>query len=456
MRANGARPAAGMLALLAPACLMVAPVRAGAAREPSLARIVVDGTINPAVSEYVREAIGRAAAEGAVALVIQLDTPGGLLESARDIVKDVLGAPLPVVVFVAPSGAGAGSAGVFITLAAHVAAMAPGTSIGAAHPVGGQGQDIVGAMGEKIENATASFSEAIARQRGRNVEWAGRAVRESESLAADAAVKQRVVDLVARDLEDLVRRAGDRTVDVAGAPRRLDLASTLGPDGRVRVLDYEMRLAQRLLDVLADPNIAYLLMMAGLLGLYVEFTNPGVVLPGVAGAICLLLGLTALHVLSVDYGGLALMLLGVALLIAEAFLPTFGVIGIGGLAAFVLGSLFLFDAEGTGLAVARSLIAGAAAALAVAGLVVGALVVRSQRRQASGGWEGMLGTVGVAREPLDPAGTVLVRGEYWTARSETPVARGESVVVVGVEGLQLRVRPVGPRRQHGEEVSRAG
>ena len=436
------------LALLAGAIVAQLQVQAADAPppEPRLARIVIDGTINPAVAEYVHEAIARAAAENAAALVIQLDTPGGLLQSARAIVKDILGAPIPIVVYVGPSGAGAGSAGVFITMAAHVAAMAPGTSIGAAHPVGGQGQDIPGVMGQKVESFTASFSEAIARQRGRNVDWAVKAVKESESLPADEAVKLKVVDLVARDLDDLASHTKGRTVDVAGTPRTLDLSRTIGPDAHARVVDYEMRFAQRLLNVLADPNIAYLLMMAGLLGLYVEFTSPGVVLPGVVGAICLVLGLTALHVLSVNYGGLALVLVGASLLVAEAFLPTFGVLGVGGLVAFVLGSLFLFDTEGTGLAVARSLVAGAAAVMAICGLVVGTLVVRSQRRRASGGREGMLGAMGVARQRLDPQGTVLVRGEYWTATSDSPVQPGEPVEVTDVEGLRLRVRPAGSPR----------
>jgi membrane-bound serine protease (ClpP class) len=425
--------------------LLLAGTPAGGG-EARLARIVVDGGINPAVEQYVRRSIARAAAEGNVALVIQLDTPGGLLQSARAVVKDILGAPLPVIVYVAPSGAVAGSAGTFVTEAAHVAAMAPGTTIGAAHPVGGQGEDIPGTLGKKLENSTASFSESLARQRGRNVEWAGKAVRQSVSIASDEAAHIHVVDLVARDLDDLAARTKDRTVEVAGAAHTLDLSRTIGPDGHVRVVDYEMRLAERLLDVLADPNVAYLLMTAGLLGLYVELTHPGLVLPGVTGAICLLLAATALHVLSVNYGGLALLLLGAGLLVAEAFLPTFGVLGAGGLAAFVLGSLFLFDTEGTGLAVARSLIFGAAGALAVFALVVGTLVMRARRRQPLGGREGMLGMIGEARQRLDPRGTVLVRGEYWTATSEEPVQAGQPVEVTGVDGLTLRVRPAGVAR----------
>ena len=436
------RRAAGAVLLVA-SLLALASARAG---EPTLARIVVDGNINPAVAEYVRESIKRAYATGAAALVIQLDTPGGMLQSARMLVKDILGAPLPVVVYVAPSGAGAGSAGVFVTMAAHVAAMAPGTSIGAAHPVGGQGQDIPGVMGKKVESFTASFSEAIARQRGRNVEWATKAVRKSASLAADDAARLKVVDFVARDLDEVVKRSKGRSIDVAGTEQILDLTPTLDGQGHCRVVDYPMRLSYRVLNVLADPNVAYILMTAGLLGLYVEFTHPGAMLPGIAGSICLLLALTALQVLSVNYGGLALLVVGVAMLVAEAFLPTFGVLGIGGLVAFVLGSLFLFDAERTGLEVARGLVAGAAGALALAGLIVGTLVWRSQRRPPSGGREGMLGAIGVARQRLDPQGTVLVRGEYWTATSDETVQAGESVEITGVEGLRLRVRPAVARR----------
>jgi len=407
--------------------------------DEALSRIVIDGTINPAVADFVHEAIARAEADHAPALVIQLDTPGGLLPSMRAIVKDVLASPVPVIVYVAPSGAGAGSAGVFITLAAHVAAMAPGTNIGAAHPVGGQGEEIKGVLGEKIENFTASFSEAIARRRGRNVEWAVKAVRESVSITGEEAAKIHVVDFVAKDLEDVVAQADGREVDVGGEKRKLAL-SHIWSGGQVRARSYGMRLAQRLLNVLADPNIAYLLMMAGVLGLYVELTHPGVVFPGVVGGICLVLGLTALHVLPVNTSGLALLLLGVALLVAEAFLPTFGLIGAGGIAAFLLGSLFLFDTAATGVAVARSLVFGVGGTLAVLMLGIAALVVRSQRRRSVVGAEGMVGAVGVARSRLAPAGTVLVRGEYWSAEGDELVDAGEPVEVTAVEGLRLRVR----------------
>ena len=427
-------------ALVAVALAGTPPEGAAVPAEPALARVVVDGAINPAVADFVHHAIARAHDQDAVALVIQLDTPGGLLPSMRVIVKDILAAPLPVIVYVAPSGAGAGSAGVFITLAAHIAAMAPGTNIGAAHPVGGQGEDIKGTLGEKIESFTASFGESIAQQRGRNVEWAAKAVRESVSITADEAARTNVVDFVAKDLDEVVMLAEGRTVDVAGVRTELHLATVRGPDGHVRVHDYEMDVAQRVLNVLADPNIAYLLMMAGILGLYIEFTHPGVVFPGIAGAISLLLALMALHVLPVNVSALSLLALGVALLIAEAFLPTFGLVGAGGIIAFLLGSLFLFDTARTGVAVARGLVFGVGGALSACILFVGTLVVRSQRRQAALGQEGMLGQRGVAKGRLQPSGTVLVHGEYWTAESDDEIEAGERVEVTSVDGLKLRVR----------------
>jgi membrane-bound serine protease (ClpP class) len=431
------------LAIAALVCAMSAALAADPPRVdgPALARIDVDGAINPAIAAFVHGALVRATAEHAPALLIQLDTPGGLLPSMQAIVKDVLNAHVPVIVWVAPSGAWAASAGVFITLAAHVAAMAPGTSIGAAHPVTGAGEDIRGKAGQKIENFTASLSEAIARRRGRNVEWAAKAVRESVSATAEEAARLGVVDFVAKDLDELVARADSRRVDVAGETRRLALRDVRGPDGHVRVQVYRMRLSQRVLNAIAEPQIAYLLMMAGLLGLYIEFTHPGVAFPGVAGAICLLLALAALQVLPVNTSALALLLLGIALLVAEAFLPTFGVIGAGGLVALLLGSLFLFDAE-TGLAVPRSLVFGVGGGVGAVILVVGTLVFRAQRRRPVLGQEGMVGTVGIARGRLAPDGTVVVRGEYWNAESDDLVDDGERVEVTAVDGLRLRVRRV--------------
>jgi membrane-bound serine protease (ClpP class) len=406
---------------------------ASSARATVVARIVVDATINPAIADFVSESITRAQEDDAAALVIELDTPGGLLSSARAIVKDLLAARVPVIVFVAPSGAGAGSAGVFVTMAAHVAAMAPGTTIGAAHPVGGGGEDIPGEMGKKIENSTTSFSESIAKQRGRNVEWAAKAVRESVSVTADEALKLKVVDLVARDLDDLLARVDGRSVEIGGEKRTLHVK---GADVR----EYSMRLAQRILSVLADPNIVYPLMMLGLLGLYIELTHPGAVFPGVAGAICLLLALTAMQILPVNYGALALIGLGVALLVAEAFLPTFGVVGVGGLVAFLFGSLFLFTGNGEEMQIAWSILFGAGGGIALFMLAVALFVARRRKQPARLGVEGMIGAIGVARERLAPTGTVVVHGEYWTADADEAIESGAPIEVTAVDGLRLRVR----------------
>jgi membrane-bound serine protease (ClpP class) len=431
------RLAAGALGTL----LLVCPAAAidQAAGPDTLVRIVVDGSINPAVADHVRDAIAHAAAAQAPALLLQLDTPGGLLTSMRAIVKDVLGAPVPVIVWVAPSGAGAGSAGVFITLAAHVAAMAPGTNIGAAHPITGGGEEPSGALGEKIENFTATLSEAIAQQRGRNVQWAEKAVRESVSATAEEAAKLNVVDFIARDLAELVAKADGRKVEVGGQKRALALAKAVrAPDGGIRVVTVEMTLGQRVLNVIADPNIAYLLMMVGMLGLWVEFSHPGVVFPGVAGAICLLLGLTALHVLPVSASGLALLVLGLGLLLAEAFVPT-GLLGAGGIAALLFGSLFLFDRD-AGVRVSRELVVTMTVLFSGFLLLIVTLVVRGQRRPIAVGAEAMVGEIGRAHERLSPSGTVLVHGEYWAADSDEPVDAGERVRVTAVEGLRLRVR----------------
>jgi membrane-bound serine protease (ClpP class) len=410
-----------------------APAEPG--RKGKVVRLVIDGGINPATVDYIRDGLKAAEKAEAAALLIQLDTPGGLLESTKLIVKDVLGAPLPVIIYVAPAGAGATSAGVFITLAAHVAAMAPGTNIGAAHPVGGQGENMGGDMREKVENFAASLSRTIAQQRGRNVEWAEKAVRESVSATEREAVQLKVVDLVADDTEALLAEIDGREVEVNG--RRIALATAGAP-----VEDHEMRLRQRILDVIANPNLAYLLMMAGLLGLYVEFTNPGFLFPGIAGAICLLLALSALQVLPINYTGLALIALGLGLLIAEMFVPSFGVIGVGGLVAFVLGSLLLFDTPDSTLAVDRRLVFTTAATIGLVFLTIGWLVVSAQRRPASVGVEAMVGELGEVRRGVDPTGKlkVFVHGEYWDASTEEELQVGDRVEVVSVNGMRLTVR----------------
>jgi len=403
------------------------------ASTPHVDLISIDGTINPAVDDFIRESISRSKANGARALIIQLDTPGGLLTSTRTIVKEMLGAPVPVIVYVAPSGAGAGSAGVFITMAAHIAAMAPGTNIGAAHPVAGGGQEVKGVMGEKIENFTASFSESIAQQRGRNTEWAIQAVRKSVSITEKEALKIKVIDVVAKDINDLLEQAHGRKVDIDGRKQELSLKGA-------RVERYGMSLKQKVLNTIADPNIAYLLMMAGILGLYMEFSHPGVIFPGVAGAICLLLAFASLQLLPINYAGLGLIILGIGLLIGEAFAPSFGVLGVGGIISLALGSFFLFDTEGSDLIVDRSIIVTAVATLGTFVLAVSYLVFRSQKAKPALGMEGLIGEIGEVRGKLMPSGKVFVHGEHWNARADSEIDVGEKVEVVGYEGMSLKVR----------------
>src|SRR5262245_12703199 len=405
------------------------------ATAPRVQLIVVDGGINPAVDDYIRESINRARSAGAKALIIHLGTSGGTLTATRSIVKEILGAPIPVIVYVAPSGAGAGSAGVFITLSGHIAAMAPGTNIGAAHPVSGGGGEVKGVMGEKIENFTASFSEAIAQRRGRNAEWAIQAVRRRVSIAEKEALAKNVVDIVAKDVDDLLAQADGRKVEVDGREQTLALKGA-------RVERFEMGLKQKIINALSDPNIAYLLLMAGILGLYMEFSHPGVVFPGVAGAIALLLALTSFQLIPINYAGLALMVLGIALLVGEAFLPSFGVLGIGGAVSLALGSLLLFDTQGSDLLVDRSIVFTAVGTLSAFMLIIGYLVVKSQRGKPTLGLEGMLGEVGEVRVNLSPTGKVFVRGEYWNAEGDADIPAGERVKIVGFDGMRLKVRRI--------------
>lgn len=399
--------------------------------------ISIDGSINPAVDDFIRESITRAKNSGARALVIQLDTPGGLLSSTRTIVKEMLGAHVPVMVWVGPSGAGAGSAGVFITMAAHIAAMAPGTNIGAAHPVAGGGQEVKGVMGEKIENFTASFGETIAQKRGRNTEWAIQAVRKSVAITEKEALKKNVIDIVASDVDDLLKQAQGRVVDLDGKKHELDFKG-------VRVVRHEMSLKQKVLNTIADPNIAYLLMMAGILGLYMEFSHPGVIFPGVAGAICLLLAFASLQLLPINYTGLALIVLGVALLVGEAFLPSFGVLGIGGIISLALGSLLLFDSELGDFGVAKPIVFTAVGTIGAFMLAISYLVFNSQQSKPTMGLDGLVGEIGEVRgDKLSPAGRIFVHGEYWNAlAAEGEIGVGEKVQVMGYDGLCLKVRRV--------------
>lgn len=393
----------------------------------------LDDAIGPASASFLLKAIHRAEDEGADCLVIQLDTPGGLDEAMRDIVKGILAADVPVVVYVAPSGARAASAGVFILLAAHVAAMAPGTNTGAAHPVSLGGGDVDETMLAKIENDAASFIRALAQKRGRNAEWAEKAVRESASIADTEALELGVIDLVAGSLRELLEKIDGKRVETLAGVRVLATR-------HARVVEVEMQWRERALSVIANPNIAYLLLMLGTLGLMMELWNPGAIFPGVLGSICLLLAFFALQVLPVNSAGLLLLLLGVILLVLEIKVTSFGLLTIGGVTALTLGALLLFDSKGDVIRVSWAVIVPTVLVVTLFFLFVVGKGLQAQRRQPVTGREGMIGLRGVADSRIAPLGRVLVRGEYWEARADAPIEEGQEIQVITVEGSRLIVR----------------
>jgi membrane-bound serine protease (ClpP class) len=423
------------LMMLAAACVAILlTVGAHAQTSPPVVLITVDTSINPAVADFIEESIDAAARQKARALVIELDTPGGLLSTTRRIVKDLLGAPLPVIVYVAPSGASAASAGTFVTIAASLAAMAPGTTIGAAHPLEMGVTEEKGAAATKMENYAVSFARTIAEQRGRNQDWVEKAVRQSASIGDQEALRLHVVDLVATDLSDLLRQADGRQVYVAGRRQTLNLHGAL-------IETREMTLTERIIDKLSDPNIVYLLLMAGLVGLYFEFAHPGVYAPGVIGAICLLLALMAFQVLPINNTGLLLLLLGVALLTAEVLTPSHGILGLGGVIAFVLGSLFLIDTSQTNLVISRAAIAGVTVGLVI-GMAGLAWLLAERRKPALTGREGLVGEVGEIRQAVKPgaAGWIFIHGEMWRATSDQVLEIGAPARVKAVKGMELEVQ----------------
>ncbi|HEY2995973.1 MAG TPA: nodulation protein NfeD [Methylomirabilota bacterium] len=426
------RRAAVSLAVVVLAAALAAPASAA---QP-VSTIKLDGVISPVTVRLVEAALARAQAERAGALVIELDTPGGLERSMRAICQRLLNAEIPVIVYVAPTGARAASAGVFITMAAHVAAMAPATNIGAAHPVALSGGVDKESM-KKIENDAAAFARTIARERGRNAEWAEKAVRQSVSITEREAVQLKVVDLVADSLADLLDKIDGRTVKTTKGP------VTLATRGAV-VKPIEIGFRDRLLNVITDPNVAYVLMMLGMLGLFFELSNPGVVLPGVIGGISLILAFFALQTLPINYAGLLLLLFGVVLLIAEIKVVSHGVLATGGIVALALGSIMLFDAPELDLRVSWKVIVPTVAVTAGVFLFMIGAGVRALASRSAVGASALLGQTGVAREPLSPEGQVLVQGELWRAVARgTPVEQGARVRVVDVNGLTLTVEKAG-------------
>ena len=393
----------------------------------------VHSVIHPISSELILDAIHTADAAGAAAVVVELSTPGGLLTSTREITTAMLGARTPVVVWVAPDGAQNASAGFFLLLAADVAAMAPNTNTGAAHPVGGQGEDIPGKLGEKMEQDAAAYIRALAGRNGRNVTLAEEAVVKSRSFTAREALDGKLIDLIAPTLPELLKALDGRTVRKGG--RAVTLRTAGAP-----VREVELPPGRRLIAWVADPNIAYILLVLGGLGLYFELMNPGAILPGVVGGICLILAFFALSVLPVNVAGLALLLLALLFFIAEIKVVSHGLLGTGGVIALVLGSLMLFKTADAMLRVSLPLIASLVVfTVAVVGFLL-FMALRAQRVPVVTGREGLLHEHGMARTPLDPRGKVFVHGELWDAVAPEPVAAGEAVEIVAVQNLTLEVR----------------
>ena len=395
--------------------------------------------IGPVTADYLSAVIERAAAENAALLVVELDTPGGLDSAMRQMVQSILKSRVPVAVYVSPQGARAASAGVLITLAADVAAMAPGTNIGAAHPVNVGGGSMDNTMARKVENDAAAYARALAAGRGRNVEWAESAVRQSASLSEKDALDRNVVDLVAASLPDLLSRIDGR--EIRKGDRTVTLHTKDAPVTRV-----PMGLRHRILSSLADPNIAYILMMIGVYGIFFELSNPGAVFPGVVGGISLLMGFYALQTLSANYAGFLLVLLSLLLFFLELKIQSHGALAIGGIVAMALGSLMLFrESADPFLRVSWTVIATMVALSAVFFGAVIALAVRSQLRKPSTGTEGMVGEVGEAVTDVERSGKVRVHGELWDARCDRPVRKGEPVIVKAVDGMKLVVEPMNDR-----------
>jgi membrane-bound serine protease (ClpP class) len=394
--------------------------------------IRIEGVIGPVTSKYFLNSLERATSDGAECLVLELDTPGGLDESMRDMVKAILKSRIPVVVYVSPSGARDASAGVFITLAAHIAAMAPGTNIGAAHPVE-LGKESSDEMKQKITNDAAAYIKSIAKSRGRNEEWAEKAVRESLSETAEEALRKNVIDIVAGSLEELLEEIDGREIAVEGGKVMLETK-----DAATKRVSMSPR--ENVLSRLANPNIAFILMMLGFYGLFFELSHPGAIFPGVVGGICIILAFFAFQTLPINYAGVLLIILGLGLFIMEALTPTYGPLAIGGVVSLVLGATMLVDTDLPFLRVSWSVIIPVV--LVTAGFFVFGLgmVVRAQRRKPTTGRRGMLGLVGEVRAPVDrKGGQVLVHGELWSAISQDRLKKGERVRVVSVEGLILKV-----------------
>ncbi|HEY0677875.1 MAG TPA: nodulation protein NfeD [Chitinophagaceae bacterium] len=400
--------------------------------------VKVDGSINPASAAFIKKSIDKAASDNSECLIIHLNTPGGLLKSTRVIVSDILESPVPVVVFVSPGGSHAGSAGVFITMAAHIAAMAPSTNIGAAHPVSMEG-GMDSTMSDKTTNDAAAFIRAIAEKRNRNLEWAEEAVRKSVSITETEAVQKKVVDLVARNEPDLLKQINGKVIELSTGSK------TLQTEGAT-VERVEMNFIEKLLDMISDPNIAYILMMLGFYGVLFELYSPGAIAPGVIGGICLILAFYSLHTLPINYAGLALIVFSIILFILEIKIISHGVLGIGGTIALALGSMMLIRSDSAleFIRISTSAIITTTVVTALFFFFLIGLAVKAQRAKPVTGIDGIVGEVGEALATLDPFGMVRVHGELWKAESVSgSIEQGQRIRVKGINNLTLFVEQVG-------------
>lgn len=394
--------------------------------------IEVADAISPGTSEFINSGIDKAEQSEAACVIIELDTPGGLAESMRQIVQRILNSKIPVVVYVSPRGARAASAGVMITMAADIAAMAPGTNIGAAHPVGAGGKDIEGKMNEKVINDMVAHAKSVAESRGRNVQWVEDAIRDSVSVTETEALKENIIDLIAKDTDDLIAQMNGRSVKDKGVLKLDD----------VNKMVFEETLRTKILRTISNPNIAYILMMIGLAGLYFELSHPGAIFPGVIGGICLILAFFALQTLPVNYAGILLIVLAIIFFIMEMKITSYGLLSIAGVVSLLLGSLMLFESTGPYMKLSWSVLLPTLMVVSGFFVLVAGLVFRAQRSKPSTGSRGLIGEIGIVKQTLAPEGKVFVHGELWNATAKEQIDEGIKVRVVNVDRLILEVEPV--------------
>ncbi len=434
--------------------LMSLPFGRAGGDQKEVWKITMEGVISPVMADFTVESLERAGEAGAECVIIALDTPGGLDPSMREIVKEILSSPVPVVVFVYPKGSRAASAGVWITLASHVAIMAPGTNIGAAHPVMIGGPQGIGGDGdgegeeesseeapsspmeEKILNDAVAYIRAVAEERGRNADWAEKAVKESVSITAEEALKLGVIDLICENLDEVLEKIDGRAVVLDGVERHLDTAGA-------RIVEVEMALRYRFLKIITDPSIAYILMLLGIYGIFFELSNPGSILPGVVGVVFLVLAFYAFHVLPINYAGVALIILAIILFIAEIKITSFGLLTVGGVISMALGSVMLFDPAFPFLRVSWTVIVPAVLATAAFFVVALGLVLKAHRRKPITGREGLMLEVTTAHTNIGPSGgRIFLQGELWNAVSDTEIEKGKCVRVVGLDHMTLKVEEI--------------